>query len=399
MKRFFQKLEFVKLRDILSIFVMISAIPGAMILRKRRKHIWLICEDRKEARDNGYWLYRYICKHHPETDVVYAIDPKSVDAKKVNQLGKQVISFGGYTHWKYYMAAEKNISSQKDGKPNAAVCYLLEVYGLWKNKRIFLQHGVIINKLDFLLYENTKMSMFVCSAKAEYEFVRDTFGYPKGTVRYLGLTRFDGLHNIHTDPKQILVMPTWREWIATPSSKSKSLDCMQSFETTQYYKCWMAFLQDKGIHDILAKHDLKIVFFPHRNMQRFLAHFQTSSARIIIADWRRYDVQQLLRESAYLITDYSSIFMDFAYMRKPMLYYQFDYDKFRRGQYQEGYFSYKKDGFGPVCDTLAQVRETLDAAATAGLKNDSKYEERETAFFELYDENNCSRNFEAIKEI
>ena len=62
-------------------------------------------------------------------------------------------------------------------------------------------------------------------------------------------------------------------------------------------------------------------------MQRFLDEFTTCSERIIIADWKKYDVQGLLKESALLITDLSSVFMDFAYMRKPMIYYQFDMGK------------------------------------------------------------------------
>lgn len=396
MKRFLQKLEFVKFEDILSVFVMIAAIPGAFILKKQRKHIWLICEDRYEARDNGFWLYRYICENHPETDVVYAIQPDSVDAKKVKACGQEVIPYGGYTHWKYYLAAEKNISSQKGGKPNAGVCYFLEVFEIWKNKRAFLQHGVIANFTDYLLYENTKMGLFVCGAKPEYDFIKEKFGYPEGVVQYLGLARFDGLHDIKVDPKQILVMPTWREWIATPSSKSEQFDCMDSFADTQYYKCWSAFLNDNGIHRILEEHDLHIVFYPHRNMQKYLSEFASTSPRVVLADWEHYDVQALLRESAYLITDYSSIFMDFGYMRKPMLYYQFDYKKFRAGQYQEGYFSYKRDGFGPVCETLSEVRSELARAAAQNLRNSEMYTKREQEFFELYDQNNCERNYEAI---
>ena len=55
----------------------------------------------------------------------------------------------------------------------------------------------------------------------------------------------------------------------------------------------------------------------------------------------------MLKESSMLITDYSSVFFDVAYMHKPIIYYQFDRDAFRQGHYQEGYFSYD-DGFGPV---------------------------------------------------
>ncbi len=393
-----EKFEMVKFHDILAGFTFLAAIPQAMMLRRKRPDLWLICEDEKEARDNGYWLYRYMRLQHPEQDCVYAIDEQSVDYNKVKDLG-EVIPYGGYKHWVYYLAARKNISSQKGGKPNAAICYVLEVFGLMKNKRAFLQHGITINDVPWLHYCNTKMSLFVCGAKKEYECIRDTFGYPENAVKYLGFTRFDGLHNFEVKKDQILVMPTWREWIATPTSKSKELDNMASFTSTEYFQKWNTFLNSEKIGALLEKYQMQMVFFPHRNMQQYLSEFSTVSERMVIADWKKYDVQGLLKNSAFLITDYSSIFMDFAYMRKPMLYYQFDQEKFRRGQYNEGYFSYRKDGFGPFCETLDEVAENLETYMARGLQSDPVYLQREEDFFPLWDTDNCRRNYEAIRDM
>lgn len=393
-----EKFERIKLRDILAGFTFLAAIPQAMILRRKRPDMWLICEDCNEARDNGYWLYKYIRTHHPEQDCVYAINKQSPDYERVRDLG-EVIQFGGYQHWVYYLAAQKNISSQKGGKPNAAICYVLEVYGLLKNKRAFLQHGITINDVTWLHYCNTKMGLFVCGAKNEYECIRDTFGYPENAVKYLGFARFDGLHDFEVKKNQILVMPTWREWIATPTSKSKELDNMTSFTSTEYFQKWNAFLNSEKIGALLEKYQMQMVFYPHRNMQQYLSEFSTASERMVIADWKKYDVQSLLKESAFLITDYSSIFMDFAYMRKPMLYYQFDEEKFRKGQYNEGYFSYRNDGFGPFCETLDEVTEHLESYMAQGLQSDPIYRQREEDFFPLWDAENCRRNYEAIRDM
>lgn len=398
MKNLKEKLERVKGKDILSVFLFFAAIPQAMYLKRKRKDLWLICEDENEARDNGFWLYRYIRQQHPEQDCVYAINKNSVDYQKVKDLG-EVIQYGSYRHWVYYLAASKNISSQKGGKPNPAICYVLEVSGLLKNKRAFLQHGVIGNDLPWLYYENTKMSLFVCGAQKEYEYVRDIFGYPEGTVQYLGLARFDGLHDLSVKKNQILVMPSWREWIATPTSKSSSLDDMSSFISTEYFQKWNEFLNSSEIMEILEKNNLRMIFYPHRNMQKYLQYFTSGSQRILIADWREYDVQQLLKESAYLITDYSSISMDFGYMRKPMLYYQFDEDKFRRGQYGEGYFKYREIGFGPACTELSEVEQILKNAAENNFSQDDVYLKREEVFFPLYDRMNCERNYQAIRKM
>lgn len=398
MSRFLEKLEFVKPADFVSGLKMLVSIPYAACLKKKRKQMWLICEEYNEARDNGYWLYKYIRKAHPKQDVVYAINKKSVDYEKIKDLG-EVIQYGSVKHWAYYLAASINISSQKGGKPNAAVCYLLEVYGILKNTRVFLQHGVIENDLPFLHYENTKMRMFITTAPREHQFICEKFGYPDGWVKCVGIARLDGLHDAKVKKNQILVMPTWRKWISVPSSVSATLDDMSSFEATEYCKCWMEVLRSSEIEEWLAKAGMELVFYPHRNMQKFISFFKTESQHVKIADWEHYDVQQLLKESAFLITDYSSIFNDFAYMRKPMIYYQFDNEKFRKAQYEEGYFSFKEDGFGPVCETFEELKTALKRAIDENLKNPEVYLNREKEFFTIWDTDNCKRNYEEIKKL
>ena len=63
---------------------------------------------------------------------------------------------------------------------------------------------------------------------------------------------------------------------------------------------------------------------------------------------KNYDVQDLLKRSKILITDYSSVFYDFAYMKKEVIYYQFDYNDFFKKHYEIGNFNFEKNGFGPI---------------------------------------------------
>lgn len=395
---FFQKLQRVKIGDIGHIFLFLIALPVSLIYRLFRRNIWLICDNKNEARDNGYHLFRYICEKHPDQDAVYAISKKSKDYSRVKELGKTV-NYGTLKHWIIYLSAEKNISSQKGGKPNAAVCYFLEVNRILRNTRVFLQHGIIHNNNEFLHYKNTMMKMFVVSTQREYDFVCDKFGYPDGAVKKLGLCRFDKLHDIKVNPKQILLMPTWRSWIATPTSASSAIEDVSDFKNTAYYKAWNEFLNSPRLESILEENDFDLVFYPHRDMQSFLDSFNIKNERIKTAKFPEYDVQELLKESAYLITDYSSIAMDFAYMNKRLMYYQFDYEDFRKGQYPEGYFSYEKDGFGKVCYTLEDTLKEIENAVSESFENPEKYKKRHDDFFDLYDKENCLRNYNAIKSL
>ena len=46
-----------------------------------------------------------------------------------------------------------------------------------------------------------------------------------------------------------------------------------------------------------------------------------------------FDYQKILIKSSLLITDYSSVFFDFSYMKKPIIYTQFDYELHRKVHY------------------------------------------------------------------
>ena len=395
---FFQKLQRVKPGDIGHIFKFILALPLSLVYRRKRKALWLICDNENEARDNGYHLYKYIREKHPETDAVYAISRRSPDLERVKPLG-EVVNYGILRHWIYYLSARYNISSQKGGKPNAAVCYVLEVKGIIKNTRIFLQHGIIKDDMPWLYYNETKMRMFVCSTDREWKYVSEKYGYPEGWVKKLGICRLDCLHDMQVKRKQVLLMPTWRSWIATPTSASDEIEDVSEFTKTEYYRGWSEFLSSGRLHEILSRNDLQLIFYPHRDMQPFLHYFNVTDERITVAKWPEYDVQELLKSSAYLITDYSSIAMDFAYMKKRLMYYQFDYDDFRKGQYPQGYFSYERDGFGPVVYTAQAALDELEAAAEQGFTNPPEYASKHDGFFDLYDQSNCERNYQAILEL
>lgn len=394
---FWVKIKEIKIKDIMHIIFFIIALPFGAMLKRKRPSMWLICENANEARDNAYWLFRYIRENNPNQDVVYAIKRKSADYKKVASLG-QVIEYGSFLHWIYYLAAEKNISTQKGGKPNAAVCYLLEVYEIRKNKRVFLQHGITKNNVEFLHYKNSKISMFMCGVQREYQFVKEKFGYPEGYVKLTGMCRFDNLHHAITDKNMILVMPTWRGWLSPPSDSNKVNEKrLELFQETQYYKEWQGLLDDSDLIQYIEQNGYRLVFYPHREIQKFGEAFHSNSKNIKIADEKNYEVQELLMSAAMLITDYSSISMDFAYMRKPQLYFQFDVLKFREEHYEEGYFSYKEDGFGPVCEDRQQLLKQIYYYGRHQFLIDDRYRQRQEAFFTFFDSDNCKRNYEAIK--
>ena len=259
-----------------------------------------------------------------------------------------------------------------------------------RGKQVFLQHGIIKDEMEWLHRKNMYMDLFVCGAKPEYEYIRDTFGYPEHVPQYVGLARFDNLIRAERKEKMILVMPTWR------GSKYPSGD---AFYNTAFYKSYSSLLKSKRLNEMLEKFGYELVFYPHVEMQKYINDFRSEFSRVRIADKSTDDVQALLMDCAVLITDYSSVFFDVAYLNKPVIYYQFDEAEFRKYHYSEGYFDYIRDGFGPVCESEEQLLSSLGKCLGEDARLSEKYRPRVERFFPLRDDKNSERTFEAIKGI
>lgn len=389
------KFKKIKVRDIFAIFKFILVYPFTVFVNKKYKNRWLFCESGFEARDNAYWLFKYVRDNHKGINAIYVIDQTSPDYSKINRIGATV-KHGSLKHWYYYLTASANISTHKGGKPNAAVCYILEVKLKMSNHRIFLQHGITLSNAIWLYYKNTNMDMFICGAKPEYDYISEKFGYPEGNVQYLGFSRFDSLIDQSSGNKAILIMPSWRSWLVKNPDQLSITDAeIEAFSKSKYYAEWKKALSSdllKNYHDegILVK------FFPHRNIQPFLNLFM-DIPWIEVCSWETYDIQAELKNCNLLITDYSSVSLDFSYMNKPVIYYQFDVEEFRENQYAEGYFDYS-DAFGPLVTNIEDLEKSTIDIIESEFVIENKYTEKIDAFFELRDTNNSERIYEAIKE-
>ena len=221
----------------------------------------------------------------------------------------------------------------------------------------------------------------------EYDYLLSEFGFPPGVVHYTGLCRFDNLTRGKRQTNQVLVMPTWR---------GSDYPQGEAFTGTAFYRHFQSLLDSPVLLKLLEERDLQLIFYPHIELQKELPRFHSPSERIILADWHDYDVQTLLMDCCVLITDYSSVFFDVGYMEKPVLYYQFDQEEFRKYHYQQGYFSYEDHGFGPVVLTEEALLNALLRCAEQDFKMEQTYRDRLEAFFPLRDESNCERTYRVL---
>lgn len=399
MKKILHELNYLKIENIFNIIIFLLSLLPTIIykiyIKISKKRIWLICEDPLEARDNGFSFFKYLRNNHNEIDTYYAIKYKSADYDKVRKIGKTV-KYGSIKHWILYFNCRFNISSQKAGNPDCAICYVLERFGINKNKNVFLQHGITINKATWLFYKNCKIRLFICGADPEYRYIIDNFGYPEGYVVYTGFSRFDDYHKIKPVKNQIVLMPSWREWIASKNEFSKIYENSNDFTKTEYFRKYQELINDRDLISFLESKGIVMYFYPHRNMQKYIKCFETRSKNIKIVSNKKIDIKDLLINSSLMITDYSSVAMDFAYMKKPVIYFQFDEKKFREAQYDKGYFDYRNDGFGSVCMNSSEIVKELKKSYKNNFKVDKSFSNNHKKFFPLYDCNNNERIYEEI---
>lgn len=364
-----------------------------IIKKVKNEDVWLISERGNEARDNGYTLYKYIKENHPEINVKYIITLDSPDIDKI--MKEDIVEYRSKEHYILFLTAKNLISTHIMGfSPDFRLFTKIDKYNIIrvKGKKIFLQHGITKDCTPGLDKHNVNLDLFISGAKMEYEYFIECLHHGREVIKYTGFSRYDYLIDTSTKYNYVLVMPTWRTELFY-SHKGNM------FKDSLYCKMWNTILNSEELNDVLGKNELKLIFYPHIEMQKYLEFFNTEKENIIIADFSNYDVQELLCKSKILITDYSSVFFDFAYMEKPIIYFQFDYNEYRKSHYKEGYFSYEKNGFGDIVDNERDLIDNLKQVIQNGYKTNEKYLKRKKEFFDFYDTNNSERIFKEIVEI
>ncbi|EGU0560942.1 CDP-glycerol glycerophosphotransferase family protein [Campylobacter coli] len=359
--------------------------------RLPKNNIWLLMDRDYEADDNAEHLYRYIMQNHPEQEIVFALRKESSDWERLKKEGFNLVEFGSFEFERIIKKASKVISSHSDE-------YLIR-YITPRQQFIFLQHGVIKDDLSKWL-NSKKIDLFITSTKAEYDSIANDYNhykFGKKEVVLTGLARHDALlKNNQCNARQIIIMPTWRANIVGVALGSSKRGLQSDFTQSEYFQKWNLLLNSNILQKLCEKYDYTIVFNPHPNIIPYLKDFNIPSY-VKIANHNE-SLQELFCNSSLMITDYSSVAFEMAYLNKPVIYYQFDHEEFFNSHtYQKGYFDYKKDGFGPVVEDEESLLKELENL----LQNDCNpfgiYKDNIDSTFAFKDGKCCERIYKVIK--
>lgn len=377
----------------------------AIIASRSRKYsdAWVFMDRDSQAQDNAEHLYRWVAAERPHINSWFVLSKHSPDWPRLAAEGFRLVPHGSWQHTLLLLNAVHLASSHVDH-------YVVQPLDpkRFPNRRwryTFLQHGV--TKGDISRWLNPKpIRRIISAAPSEHHaFVGDgtsyTFTEREGVLT--GFPRHDALHRLAGDTRprdrdSILVVPTWREYLLGPTNgKGNFRPLAEGFHESEYVTAWRAFLSSPELHAAAQKLGKKVVFLPHPNLEPHVAALDLPDT----VEIRRYatsNIQETLAEAATMVTDYSSISFDGAYIGTPTVYFQFDREEFFASHpHRPGYFSDAEHGFGPVATDVAEaVSATISAVADAGTDEWDVYHRRISGFFAFQDESNCERVYEAM---
>lgn len=202
------------------------------------------------------------------------------------------------------------------------------------------------------------------------------FGYPRNDILYnkndkKNIEQLKKSINIPTDKKVILYAPTWRDDDYFARGK-------YNFELQLNLDHMRSVLGDDYI--ILLR------------MHYFIANqIDLSSYQGFAYDLSNYDdIAELYLVSDVLITDYSSVFFDYANLKRPILFYTYDLEKYRN-KLRGFYLDIENDLPGPLVKNTNEVIESLQNIENVQRNYKEKYQEFYNKFCN-WDDGNASRN-------
>lgn len=361
-----------------------------------KRKIWYISDRIDNAGDNGDVFFRYLAKKKPKgIKPVFVIGKDYREIDRLKTLGK-VVYANTDEALVYFLLADKVISSgASEFTINPFDFCKPFVIDLYKFKFYYLQHGIACADLSSWLsrYSKNIHRFFTSSTRERNSIIEGRYSYSPEQVPLTGMSRFDVLRN--NPQKYILILPTWRRAITESYDDKTQSVYFDGFVETEFFKFYNSLINDERLLKVMREKGYQGKFCLHPIHKKQYVDFEGNDVFEINEGFVNYNDE--FEKASVMVTDYSSVLFDFTYLRKAVVYSQFDKEKFFKSQiYDQGYFDYEKDGFGPVCYDLDSTVNELISLIENDCKVEKKYLDRMNGFYAFDDQNNCERIFNAI---
>lgn len=363
----------------------------------KNKKIWLTYDKLYKGGDCGEYFYKYMLTQNDNIKPAYVINKDCDDAKRLRADGLKPLYYGSMKNKLYYLNADVIFATHGgvhsfNGITNSQAKYVSD---LIHSDVTCIQHGLSVQQLAQELnrvFNNTKR--YYCASKYEIKNLEHPiYGYEdKSILKLTGIPRYDGL--VSNDKKQILITPTWRAYISMPPVMGQARPYYPEFKNTNYYKLYCNLLKDEKLIKTARKCGYKLIYLLHPIISSQIVDYpKIDGIEIIPATSVNYE--KILTESSLMLTDYSGVQFDFAYMRKPVVYY---HPPKLPPHYKEGGFFYDSMGFGEICTEHEEIVDCLCEYMENNCELKPFYRKRADDFFAYSDLNSCKRIYDDMIE-
>lgn len=346
------------------------------------REVYLFMDRRDNTGDNGEHLFRYATTQDDGILKYFAVEKECNEYEKLKkEYGGRILAFGSFKHKFIYMFTDKLISSQgyKRHINPFADNDLSLVQGISSPPVYFLQHGVgKYNMTNWLRKYDINFSLLLTVSDLDYRAFVENYNYDEEIIQELGFPRYDNLTNDNLK-KEIVIIPTWRKELRTDD------DLIHS----EYYMRWNNLLNNEKLIDYANEKGYEIVYKPHPNSLKFLELFNTDNVHV--DNERRF--HDILCESALMITDYSSVNFDFAFLKKPIIYYQYGDDYHFQG---DSLIDEDASTFGEIIKDEDVLIEKIIEYIDNDCRMEDRFVDKVERFFKFNDRNNSKRVYDWI---
>ncbi|MBO4510398.1 MAG: CDP-glycerol glycerophosphotransferase family protein, partial [Lachnospiraceae bacterium] len=327
--------------------------------------------------DSPKYIYEYIAKNYPgKYKYVWVMDKKydlPYGGEIVERFGRKYMYYLATAKYFVFNVRQPQWFKHRDGQvffetwhgtPLKRLAFDIEdVFGASPNykKQIYKQS----RGWDYLLSPNRfSTDCFESCFQYDREKIVE-YGYPRNDILHLEESKEVARKvkeklGIAPDKKLVLYAPTWRDDECYGHGQYKfdlklDLDLMQKELGDGY----VVLLRT---HYFIAD-----------------AVDTTKYGSFVVNVCRYDDIAELYLISDILITDYSSVFFDYAGLKRPMLFYTYDLEKYR--DILHGFYMNMEDEVpGPMLFTTAEIVDAIKNIDEVQKKYAAKYD----AFYEKY---------------
>lgn len=358
------------------------------------KKIWITFDKLYKGGDCGEYFYKYAVTRKDGIQPEYLIKEGTADAKRLVQEGYKPLYFGTQEHKIKFLYADVIVATH----PNVPVYSALDpeefeyMKDLFRARVVCIQHGLAVQKLALNLYQtyDNTTTFYAASKYEKKNLMHPIYGYKDEQIELTGIPRFDGLHN--QDQRQILITPTWRSYIAMPPSIGSTRPYSPTFKETEYFKIYQSLINNKKLIENAKKYNYKLIYLIHPTIASQIDDY-TAEDIVTIQSPVGVSYEKLLTESSLMVTDYSGVQFDFAYMRKPIVYYHPDK---LPPHYDEGGFFYDTMGFGEIEKEETSLVDLLVGYMEKNCEMKEFYQNRADDFFAYADDKSCERIYDSL---